>query len=519
MLFRDNIHVGITEAINIKEKTTDNLIHPHRILAGFNTLSNIENLSDALNQNWEILVVADGLEFLQKLPEFKPDALILESDLLTISGFQIAHILNSNPVLSKIPKIMIVSHDYQIGEFWSSVEYMDYYLNSGDLKSDELNTSLANLLKNLSADEIDDDTWAQINEELTGRNFVSKYSTMLDQTLIENAIANRIAVLAQEPADFKRLSRSIMLLLKNILEYSCGAIRIFRNNEVFSLVQDTLSDTLKESFLSESYEYGEIYKPANLPDFDEDEVEIPLGAFPSRDQKESDSPTIFTIPLESRGTVLGTLTLQTYKSAAKRDYYLKTLSLIAHHISLALNNALLYQEVHRLSTVDELTGLPNRRDFFEKFHGEIIRSKRFNHTLSVAILDIDHFKKVNDTYGHIQGDLVLREIAKVFHTSVRTKVDTVARYGGEEFVVLLPQTNLASARIVVNRLHKAVQNHSIPILDSDEMMKVTVSVGLVCVEPDDDYEPNFILDSADKALYEAKESGRNRIVEGNLDAV
>ena len=505
------------EVFEIKSKEPEISTEAYRIVIGINTLTDLETLKNELGKKHDIVEVSDGLKLLQSLHQHRPHLVILESDLATISGFQVAHIMRRHPELARIPLMMIVSKNYQIGEFWAGEMNLDFCKNSIDLEFNEM-ISIANKLaaKNAS-DSIDDETWLNIKNKFSGYSFVENYSHLFDQSLIEGAISSRIALLAQEAADFRKLIRSIMLLLGNILEYSAGAIQIFRSNEIFTFTEKGMPDDDKLAFLQKSEEYSEIYKPVDALEFTEEPSEIPLGTFQSRDQTETGSPTIFTVPLEARHTTLGTLTLETHKTAARRDYYLKTLRLMAYHISLALNNALLYQEIHRLSTVDELTGLPNRRAFYEDFQNELVRCKRFNDTLSLAMLDIDHFKRVNDTYGHLQGDVVLKNVATVFSSSIRDKIDIIARYGGEEFVILLPRTNLKSARAVVGRLHKAIENHPIDMLESDEKMHITVSVGLVCLEKGTDCSLDKIINAADKALYEAKESGRNRIVEGSLE--
>lgn len=501
----------------ITDKKSDNPRKTGRVMIGCGANSKISTLKAELGKKYDVIEINDGLKLLQSLALHKPNLVILESDLSTISGFQIAHIMKEYPALSKLPLMMVVSQNYQIGEFWSNEMNLDFCIDSSDLNINEMFDIACTLADKHVADKIDDESWLEMRSEFSGNSFVQNYSLLFDQSLIEKAISNRIALLAQEPADFRKLTRSIMHLLRNILEYSHGAIEIFSNNEIFSFVDKDLSDDDRLSFLIEAAEYGEIYKPLDLPETTEEPTEIPLGTFPVKTHHNSSNPTIFTIPLEARHTTLGTLTLKTYKSAAKREYYLKTLHLMAHHISLALNNALLYQVVHRLSTVDELTQLPNRRAFYDEFRKELVRCKRFKDTLSIAILDIDHFKKVNDTYGHSQGDAVLQDVAKIFSSSIRENIDIIGRYGGEEFVILFPRTGLKSARAVVDRLHKAVQEHSIDILDSDEKMHITVSVGLVCLENGEDYSMDYIVNAADKALYEAKETGRNKVIEGTLE--
>lgn len=164
-------------------------------------------------------------------------------------------------------------------------------------------------------------------------------------------------------------------------------------------------------------------------------------------------------------------------------------------------------EVQRLSIIDELTHLYNRRGFFEMGHREVERAKRFGKPLSAIMLDTDHFKQFNDRYGHAIGDKVLEEVATRCSLQLR-KVDIFGRYGGEEFSVLLPETKIADARITAERLR--YQTSREPISTEFGLLSVTISLGIAILEGDT-MGLKELLEHADQALYKAKESGRNRV--------
>lgn len=168
----------------------------------------------------------------------------------------------------------------------------------------------------------------------------------------------------------------------------------------------------------------------------------------------------------------------------------------------------MYSHTRHLSLVDPLTGLYNRRHLDSNLEREFMRAKRYDSDLSLAVIDIDFFKKINDTYGHICGDYVLKEAAYLILESFR-KTDLVFRYGGEEFVVLLTETSLESAQIPLERLRKNIENY--PFKFKDENLKITVSIGAAGVSENIN-SGSELLDLADKSLYTAKESGRNRLV-------
>lgn len=167
-------------------------------------------------------------------------------------------------------------------------------------------------------------------------------------------------------------------------------------------------------------------------------------------------------------------------------------------------------KLESLARTDALTNIDNRRSILEKGVKEIGRSKRYDKAFSVSILDIDHFKTINDTYGHEAGDLILKTIVDIFKENIRLE-DELGRYGGEEFIFLLPETSSAeAATIVMNRIRRAVELKDFR-LDSGEYIKVTVSAGIAEVDLELDKSLDPAIRRADVVLYKAKEEGRNQV--------
>ncbi|WP_240359314.1 diguanylate cyclase [Pyxidicoccus trucidator] len=164
-------------------------------------------------------------------------------------------------------------------------------------------------------------------------------------------------------------------------------------------------------------------------------------------------------------------------------------------------------ELQRLSSTDGLTGVHNHRHFQERLREEFRRAQRYDDALSLILLDLDHFKDVNDRYGHSAGDGVLREVAAALQRGVR-ETDLVARYGGEEFAVLLPRTHLAGALTVAERVRRELRALR---LGSDSTLTVTASLGLSSFPHRTVLSPEQLLLTADEALYRAKHEGRDRI--------
>jgi GGDEF domain-containing protein len=198
--------------------------------------------------------------------------------------------------------------------------------------------------------------------------------------------------------------------------------------------------------------------------------------------------------------------------------------------ALAMENSRLYREVAALATTDELTGVHNRRNLMELGNREVKRSRRYERPLAILMLDVDHFKQVNDTWGHAAGDVVLRGIAQHCVDQLRDTDalgryglkdededvgNIIARFGGEEFAILLPETNLDQAVLVAERIRSSVERMLFKVPGASgqpeaALLQVTVSIGASVLQTEMDSMLD-LLNQADKALYDAKAMGRNRV--------
>jgi diguanylate cyclase (GGDEF)-like protein len=191
------------------------------------------------------------------------------------------------------------------------------------------------------------------------------------------------------------------------------------------------------------------------------------------------------------------------------DLNLSYEKLLAEYKKEKMQAEKLAQELKETSVRDYLTGLYNRRYLFDFLDKEVNRAQRYGVCFSAMIFDIDYFKKINDTYGHLSGDLVLKAISDRAAAMIR-KTDLLARYGGEEFVVVMPQTETQGAATIAERLREAIEGMEIAI--DGQTVKITVSVGVVTYVPQfDKLSIEEFIDKADKALYDAKSSGRNKV--------
>ncbi len=214
------------------------------------------------------------------------------------------------------------------------------------------------------------------------------------------------------------------------------------------------------------------------------------------------------MPLTSHANRMGVV----YFYRKDRDYFLsdevEILTTFAHLAAGAIENARLHERTQDLAVTDKLTGLRNRRLFDDRLAEEIQRAARYAKPLSLLLFDIDDFKRVNDTYGHPAGDLVLQSLGQFFPGQLR-QVDLAARYGGEEFTIILPETDFVGAKLVAERIRRSVAKSPIKLPDGREI-SLTVSVGVACFPVCGD-TVRTIIEHADQALYTAKQEGKNRV--------
>ena len=193
------------------------------------------------------------------------------------------------------------------------------------------------------------------------------------------------------------------------------------------------------------------------------------------------------------------------------------LAYLTNQASVSVENVDLHETVKRQALTDELTGLFNHRRFQEVMTGEVERARRYGHELGLIMLDIDNFKEVNDAYGHLQGDMVLGEVARVLRQSSRD-VDEPARYGGEEMAVALPLTDLEGSYQFAERVRRRIEALELPLLNGGGTLRVTASFGVASLATAGSADKDALVAAADRALYEAKRAGKNRTVRASVNA-
>ncbi len=241
----------------------------------------------------------------------------------------------------------------------------------------------------------------------------------------------------------------------------------------------------------------------NIPDLENPATPVQGIHFGSKDTVRS----VLAVPMRLGNQVMGVLSTQSYSPFAysSEDQYL--IEMLASYAAIALSNTYLFQTVQQLAITDPLTGIFNRRHLFELGQREFFRALRFKRPITAIMIDIDHFKRVNDNFGHATGDEVLIELAQRMQAITRD-IDILARYGGEEFTILVPETNAVEAIAIAERIRKEI-SHT-PFTARGFLFNISISLGIASNHSG---TPDLaaLIDLADQALYDAKHAGRNRI--------
>jgi diguanylate cyclase (GGDEF)-like protein len=213
-------------------------------------------------------------------------------------------------------------------------------------------------------------------------------------------------------------------------------------------------------------------------------------------------------PIVTKDKVIGLLNLDSGTSGFFNTEHAERLMIFANQAAVAIEKARLFSETQRLAITDGLTGIYNRRHVLDLLEMEIERAQRYQRPLSTILFDIDHFKEVNDRFGHPAGDLVLCKLIELCRRSLRTN-DSLGRYGGEEFLIIAPETNLQDALEIAERLRKQVEDLQIPT--EKGVVNLTISLGAAAFSPGSKSTLEDLITRTDDALYTAKRLGRNSV--------
>lgn len=363
-----------------------------------------------------------------------------------------------------------------------------------------LNREVNNIDRNLQRQE---EKLALLKDK--DRNLIER-NKQLEKSLNEIVTIYEYVKRLGSTMDFGDAIETLKGTLSSLVRFGAGKLILFEDKKisgVYEISAEKGHGGKKEAASLVEYENKVVLKMLNTPHtllYEKGKLSS-LGTFPR------DVETLLALPLTVEKHLVGIITLENIPLMNVDKIYF-----IALQFAMEVKKTQLYEKVKELSTIDGLTSLYLRRHFSNLLANELDRGYRQGQVLSFLMMDVDNFKRYNDEYGHLVGDLILRKIAGILKEKSR-EIDILCRYGGDEFVLALPRTILQDAQIVAERLRRAVNEY--PFRLTHEQFQVSISIGVSSCNPKDMRGSGIssaLIDSADKAMYEAKMQGRNRVV-------
>jgi len=457
---------------------------------------------------FDVVTAKDGSEGYRLVFETAPDLILSDIMMPNLNGYQLCRLLKNNTVTSKIPVILLTVLDKKIDKFWGNKSGANKFI-SKTVPYEEIKESVDKILnQNPVSQEYKE---VLLNNVVSDETVQNQINDVLDELLMNSTFLNEFRELGEYLSHDRVLIEKTFELLSSFIDYNIAGLFINSpdKNEKNILHLD-ISKSSVSSFVIEKVKRDFF---ANMPNLEKFTIRD-FGHEVVRETVENaevilnseEFKTVHILPIVSNENLLGGICFYNKDECNYQEF--KFYKTMVSELLLLLKMHYFYSETEYLSVTDGLTGLYNRRHFEHNIEREFLRTRRYSSDLSLAMIDIDHFKKVNDTYGHQFGDYVLREISKLIFDSFR-KTDIMCRYGGEELAVVLTETSLDSATIPLERLRAKISEHE--FLYNGETANITVSIGLGSYLTEMKMQAELI-ECADKALYKAKQDGRNKVV-------
>jgi len=460
----------------------------------------------------EVIPVSDSTVLLQRMVEEVPDLLMLDIMMPKVDGLQILEQIKSDERWQDIPVLMISSMSPEDGTVKSLGLGASDFISKPFRVKELLARVDAHLRTGLVLQEARKEARKQAAEAKASAEEAAIRAEMVD-------ILHEVTDALKAEEIYHILARRVAHVL-NITK--CSLVIPQPGGDV-GLVVVASDNPMLRNLEIQLDGYPEIRKaletnqPVLVADVQQDPLYEDVRERWRRDGIHVPTKSVIAIPFNLKGAQSGVFFLRTLdkgvtltqSDVAFADQVIKT-AVSAIEKAYELETVQSDKERYRwLATIDALTGCLNRRALLERLERELDRVSRYQTEFSVLMIDLDRFKKVNDSRGHLVGDSVLRQIGDLLRSEVRS-VDLAARYGGEEFVIVLPETDAEGALVFAERLRERVEQTN--FAETGDPLSVTVSIGVGCATPDDDVPTSdSLIARADEALYRAKNAGRNRV--------
>ena len=450
---------------------------------------------------FEVLEARDGAEGALAALREQPAVVVTDLEMPTMDGFPLLRLLKADPASTHIPVLILTSHGEAASRYWGLRTGADAFLTK-DFHPRQLVEAVTRLAEEAAAVPLAAHSGESLDRQALGPvEVLARVARHLDTSLLQATVINTLLEQGMAGNDFHEAARGALEILGQVIdaqflavavaEADLGLVQILLQDPVRATDVEVLSDLLARSL-------------ALAPDTP---VEVRVSGERGDVSADLERSVWLPLPVREAEGVLAFLPRDPHDLAASSGSLAGTL---IGHLALVLDNARLSQRLQELSTLDGLTRQLNHRTIYARLTEELERARRYHYPLSVVLCDLDHFKEVNDTYGHLAGDAVLREGAAALRRCLRG-TDLLGRYGGEEFLAVLPQVDLAAARTAAERLRQGLENHPVRLPGAGEV-RITASFGVAARDELGDAQSGDLLVSlADRRLYEAKAAGRNRV--------
>jgi two-component system cell cycle response regulator len=433
---------------------------------------------------YEVDAASSGEEAFEKFFATGHDLVVSDITMGALSGVQLCRLIRNDPASAEVPVVLLTGADDPRSRFWARSAGATAYVAKEAMR----HTLVPEVKRALSRNG---DEGRRPVPAPQPRSAIDRLCRVLDDLLFDAVIASEVRQLVGA-TDRKAFARSITELASDVATYAYLLVRLEgpKSPTYVLHARDGWPADEKQAFLA-----------MGLPD-DVDIETIATG--PTGSDVEFAPGDLTTFPIQASQENLGQLAIFSgSRPLASGDR--NTLALLAQELGTVAKTQFLMEQTKLLAQTDALTQLYNRRHTSATLEAEVERSNRYATSLSVLMCDIDHFKSINDRFGHNAGDEVIRQVAKVLGASIR-RIDMAGRWGGEEFVILLPSTPLDEAAVVGERIRTAIESLG-PASGTPE--RITVSVGVA--EHERRKNAIELVEQADKSLYRAKQLGRNRV--------
>ncbi len=467
---------------------------------------------------FEVETSQNGGDGYQKVFTTAPDVILSDILMPNLNGYQLCRLLKNNKLTKKIPVILLTVLDKKIDKFWGNKSGADKFV-SKKISFEQIEQLTRELIEKKPLSQ--DYKAALLCNPISEETIQGQINNVLDELLMDSIFLNEFRDLGAFIMHEKVLIEKTFTLLNSF--FDCNVIGLFFNGldqHEKNILHLDLNKNPVSSFVLEKIKRDFFSEMPGIRDF----TITDFGHEIVKEKFELDekilSPDEFKskhiVPITFEDTLLGGIC---FFNKEKIDYNeFKFYKTMINELLLLFKMRHLYSETEYLSVTDGLTGFYNRRHFEDNIEREYLRTKRYASELSLAMIDIDSFKLVNDTYGHQFGDYVLKEISKLIISSFR-KTDMVYRYGGDELAAILTETSVENSLIPLERLREKISEHK--FIYNGEEANITISVGVSSNFPNIDASQipghkieneKHLIKRADEALYRAKQDGRNKVV-------